>query len=438
MKKVMGAVQSVLIAMILLAILGTGTILYFQLAGKSAETAEETGETTVSPDETEGATISDDTTVSGDNTNDTIEENTGGNITPGTSHEHNYSSTVIKEATCTKDGAMQYVCKDCSDYYIEPIDAKGHKPGKWVTAIKATKEKDGLRTKSCTVCKRVLEEEVISKDTVKDPKHVHKYTSKVTKEPTCTELGVLTYTCSKCDKTYTEDIPATNHPSRQTIKTDSLCDKEGSIITTCAECGAVISHDTLLPAGHNFSAWKVTTKATATTEGSRERTCKVCDTKETEKIPATSSPESTHKHKYTSAVTTEETCTADGVITYTCTSCDASYTESIPKLGHAPGNWTVTKEPTETETGLRQRLCRRCKEPVEEEIIPIAGSEHTCTYGTPTVERKPTCIKTGTRKYTCTECGDFYTTSIDKIPHKLNTSGVCTMCGEQIEEPTQP
>lgn len=46
--------------------------------------------------------------------------------------------------------------------------------------------------------------------------HTHKYESKITKQATCTEAGVLTYTCTSttgtCDKkTYTETIPATGH-----------------------------------------------------------------------------------------------------------------------------------------------------------------------------------------------------------------------------------
>ena len=41
--------------------------------------------------------------------------------------------------------------------------------------------------------------------------HSHSYTSTVTKEPTCTEKGVRTYTCSYDGSTYTEAIPALGH-----------------------------------------------------------------------------------------------------------------------------------------------------------------------------------------------------------------------------------
>ncbi len=40
--------------------------------------------------------------------------------------------------------------------------------------------------------------------------HTHSYTSKVTKEATCTETGIKTYTCS-CGNSYTETIPVKGH-----------------------------------------------------------------------------------------------------------------------------------------------------------------------------------------------------------------------------------
>lgn len=50
------------------------------------------------------------------------------------------------------------------------------------------------------------------KRTVKitDSKHTHSYTSKVTKQPTCSNEGIKTYTCS-CGDSYTEKIAASGH-----------------------------------------------------------------------------------------------------------------------------------------------------------------------------------------------------------------------------------
>ena len=85
--------------------------------------------------------------------------------------------------------------------------------------------------------------------------HTHKYESKITKQATCTEAGVLTYTCTSttgtCDKkTYTETIPAK---------------------------------------GHSFSTeWTVDVEATETTPGSKSHHCTVCGEKtDVTEIPAT-------------------------------------------------------------------------------------------------------------------------------------------------------
>lgn len=55
--------------------------------------------------------------------------------------------------------------------------------------------------------------------------HVHKYNSGiVTKEPTCTDTGVKTYTCVNNDDSYTETIPALGHNPVQ--RTETVTTKE--------------------------------------------------------------------------------------------------------------------------------------------------------------------------------------------------------------------
>ena len=67
----------------------------------------------------------------------------------------------------------------------------------------------------------------------KTPAHVCSYTAAVTKQPTCGEAGVRTYTCSGCGDSYTESIAATGNHSY----TDA-CD------TDCNVCGTTrtVSH----------------------------------------------------------------------------------------------------------------------------------------------------------------------------------------------------
>ena len=75
-------------------------------------------------------------------------------------------------------------------YYTETISATGHN---WKSATCTAK-------KTCSTC-GATEGSVLG----------HNYTSKVTKEATCTENGVKTYTCSRCSNSYTETISAKGH-----------------------------------------------------------------------------------------------------------------------------------------------------------------------------------------------------------------------------------
>ena len=80
----------------------------------------------------------------------------------------------------------------------------------------------------------------------------------------------------------------------------------------------------------------------------------------------------THEHSY-DAVVTAPTCTEKGYTTHTC-ACGDSYVDTyVDALGHAWDNGKVTKEPTETETGVKTFTCTRCGE-TKTETIPATGS----------------------------------------------------------------
>ena len=83
-----------------------------------------------------------------------------------TAHEHSYTA-VVTAPTCTAKGYTTHTCS-CGDSYVDTYtDALGHA---W----------DG---------------------------------GTVTKQPTATETGIKTYTCTRCSATKTETIPAGSCPS---------------------------------------------------------------------------------------------------------------------------------------------------------------------------------------------------------------------------------
>lgn len=75
----------------------------------------------------------------------------------------------------------------------------------------------------------------------------------VTTEPTCTEPGVKTYTCTLCGETKTESIAATGHAwDNGVVTTEPTCTESGVKTYTCANCGE--TRNEAIPAlGHNWT-----------------------------------------------------------------------------------------------------------------------------------------------------------------------------------------
>ena len=190
---------------------------------------------------------------------------------------------------------------------------------------------------------------------------------KVTKQPTETETGVKTFTCTRCGETKTETIPKLTHEhSYKAVVTAPTCTAKGYTTHTCT-CGDSYVDTYTDALGHAWNNGKVTKEPTETETGVKTFTCTRCGETRTEVIPALS-----HKHSY-DAVVTAPTCTEKGYTTHTCT-CGDSYVDTyVNALGHAWDNGKVTKQPTATEAGIRTYTCTRCSA-TKTETIPATGS----------------------------------------------------------------
>ena len=91
------------------------------------------------------------------------------------------------------------------------------------------------------------------------PAQVHNYQLTSSQEPTCTEEGKNTYTCTDCGDTYTETTPALGHD--YTAEDDG-----GDTVYTCKRCGD--SYTELLPR-ENISLKTGQTSETYTLEGEK-------------------------------------------------------------------------------------------------------------------------------------------------------------------------
>lgn len=109
---------------------------------------------------------------------------------------------------------------------------------------------------------------------------------------------------------------------------------------------------------HKFSEWKVTKKATCTSDGLQTRTCP-CGEKETKTIPATG------EHSFGKwTVTKKATCTKNGLKTRVC-ACGEKETATVP-AGHS---YTI-----KNATVSQSKVCTRCKKVAEKSFNEYANS----------------------------------------------------------------
>ena len=174
--------------------------------------------------------------------------------------------------------------------------------------------------------------------TVEKSPHIHAYTQTVT-NPTCTEQGYTTYTCS-CGTSYKDNY------------TDII--------------------------DHTWSEWTVTKEATDTENGTETRTCSMCSKTDTKDIAKTE-----HVHSYEKVQTVNPSLCGGMVYEeYKC-ACGREYTESYyASTKHEIAEWTITKDAgvevhtKAEEFGERTGICSICGLEVKESIVNIDASNY--------------------------------------------------------------
>ena len=201
------------------------------------------------------------------------------------SHEHDYSSTVLKKGNCINKAVLKYIC-DCGySYEAETeIDITNH-----------------VETKTL---------------------------KKVLIEPTCNEVGSGEYTCA-CGYIFTKSIPAINHSNATTDNgTPATCTQTGFTAGKyCPDCKTWLEgHEVIPTTAHSYTSL-VTTEATCFKEGVITYTC-TCGDSYTETLPK-------KEHEYGKwEVKTKATCTKAGLEWSYCLNCDNDFEREIPATGH--------------------------------------------------------------------------------------------------------
>ena len=270
---------------------------------------------------------------------------------------------------------------------------------------------------------------------------------KVTTEPTCTEAGVKTYTCSKCSRTKTEELPALGHIDENK---DELCDR----------CGAKLGEDPK-PTGNKY------VKAASLKDGDEVVLYNPAQGKAlSEEIVAT-------YYKAGVAVTPTDGVleTSDTAIVWTVAADGTGFNlindegkklsiegtfSSIP-YDKENDAWTVQTAATagcvyvvnendkyiswSSKGNFAAYTFDAAKEAdyALELYVKTADAPHVHTWDEGKVTTEPTCTKAGVKTYTCTVCKETKTEAVAALGHvDADKDNKCDRCGEKLGEDPKP
>ena len=202
--------------------------------------------------------------------------------------------------------------------------------------------------------------------------HAHNFnTGTITTQPTCTEKGVRTRTCTICGEKRYESIAATGHKYSAWKETKAAtCTAAGTQTRTCSVCKNV-ENKTIKAKGHTEVADSAVA-ATCTTDGKTAGShCSVCG-----KVIKAQTVIKATGHKYGEwAVTKEPTCTEDGSQKRSCTVCGNTETQTIKATGHKASGWMIDKQPDIGVKGSKHKECTVCGKVLQTAEIPALGAK---------------------------------------------------------------
>ena len=373
--------------------------------------------------------------------------------------EHTWDSgKITKAATCTESGTKTYTCTSCNTTKTEEIPATGNHQNTELRNVKeATCAQEGYTGDTyCKDCGTKLS----SGETIGKTEHTWD-TGRITKAATCKESGTKTYTCTSCNTTKTEEIPATgNHQNTELRNVKAAtCTQEGYTGDIyCKDCGTKLSSgETVKKKDHTWDSGKVTKVSTCKEPGMKIYTCTSCNTTKTEEIPATGNHQNTELRNVKEATCLEEgytgdtyckdcgtklssgktvskkdhtwdsgkilkaaTCKEAGIKTYTCTSCNTTRLEEIPATGnHQNTELRNVKEATCAQEGYTgDTYCKDCGEKLSSGKT-IAKTDHIWDSGR--ITKPATDTESGIKTYTCINCNTTRTEEIPATGEHLNT-----------------
>lgn len=315
---------------------------------------------------------------------------------------------ITKAPTCTTAGEQQYTCTICNQTKTEPVKATGHdwQINKILSA--ATCTSNGIARYICKTCGYGENHTIYATG--------HKPEIRNKKEATCSSTGYTgdTY-CSVCNKKLRlgETIAKKEHTWVKQDNITATCEKGEMEVEKCSVCGETKETQISDPLGHDYGEWKVTKEPTCTKYGTKKRICKRCNEYEIDVIDPTG-------HQHTKIIDQKDaTCEEKGYSgDLYCEDCRLiiQLGHDIAATGHTWDDGEITKEPTQTATGIKTYTCKTCHK-TRTETIPMLKGHH---WDDGTITKEPTCTEPGEMTYHCTDedCNESYTETIKATGHQ--------------------
>lgn len=315
---------------------------------------------------------------------------------------------ITKAPTCTTAGEQEYTCTVCNQTKTEPVKATGHdwQINKILSA--ATCTSNGIARYICKTCGYGENHTIYATG--------HKPEIRNKKEATCSSTGYTgdTY-CSVCNKKLSlgETIAKKEHTWVKQDNIPATCEKGEMEVEKCSVCGETKETQISDPLGHDYGEWKTTKEPTCTKYGTKKRICKRCNEYEIDVIDPTG-------HQHTKIIDQKKaTCEEKGYSgDLYCEDCHLiiQLGHDIAATGHTWDDGEITKEPTQTATGIKTYTCKTCHK-TRTETIPMLKGHH---WDKGTVTKEPTCTEPGEMTYHCTDenCNESYTETIKATGHQ--------------------
>ena len=204
-----------------------------------------------------------------------------------TGHQHTEIRNK-KEATCKETGySGDTWCKDCRKKILSGqaiAKTEDHSWNQGEITKEPTCKEEGEKTFTCSICGNIKTEKVSTAD------HQH-MEIRNQKNPTCKEAGYSgdTY-CADCGvKIFSgQTIAKTKNHNWDggVITTEPTCTERGEKTFTCTICGNTNTKK-VNATGHRYGAYKVVKEPTSKRKGLKSKTCSVCGKIVYEAIPKT-------------------------------------------------------------------------------------------------------------------------------------------------------